>query len=69
MKKEFPMSTITYDTAAVTRAGASAEPAAERKGWFARAFERMVEARQRQAMQEVRRYGIVLPDELERTDR
>jgi hypothetical protein len=60
---------MTYDTAAATRPGASAKPAAKRKGWFARAFERMVEARQRQAMQEVRRYGIVLPDELERTDR
>jgi hypothetical protein len=58
------MSTITYDTAATVRPGtAAAAPASKRKGWFARALDRMVAARQRQAMEEIRRHGIALPSD------
>jgi hypothetical protein len=60
------MSTMTYDAAARAHAEASAKP--RRKGWrgaLARAFARVVEARQRQALAELRRYGIVLPRELD----
>jgi hypothetical protein len=66
------MSTITYDnarTATAVRDVVPAAPAVSRKGWFARAFARMVEARQRQAMEEVRRLGVALPREQDRTDR
>jgi hypothetical protein len=62
------MSTITYDTARTAHTEPSAaEQAAKRKGWFDRVLARMIEARQRQAMEAVRRYGIVL-DQLERSD-
>ena len=67
------MSTITYDAG---RAAAAKAPVAaqapkregKRKGWFARALARMIAARQRQAMDEVRRYGIALPRELEQAE-
>ena len=62
------MSTITYDTAATARTaapGAAPVAAPKREGLFARMLARMVEARQRQAMDEIRRYGIKLPHELE----
>lgn len=59
------MSTITYDTAVTAKTAAASKPAAGRKGFWARAFDRLVEARMRQAMAEVRRYGLVLPRELE----
>jgi hypothetical protein len=61
------MSTMTYDVAAPAHVEAPAQQ--KRKGLravLARAFARLVEARQRQAMEEIRRYGIVLPRELER---
>jgi len=63
------MSTITYDAGhtAAARAPVAAQ-AAKRKGRFARVLARMIAARQKQAMDEVRRYGIVLPRELERAD-
>ena len=64
------MSTITYDTASVAR---SAKPVAAavapQKGRFARMIARMIAARQRQAMEEVRRYSILLPHDLERAGR
>ena len=64
------MSTITYDTASVAPTGKpAAAPVAPQKGRFARMIERMVEARQQQAMDEIRRYTILLPDELERAGR
>ena len=67
------MSTIAYDAghAAAAKAPVVAQaPKREgkRKGWFARALARMVAARQRQAMNEIRRYGIVLPRELEQAE-
>ena len=36
-----------------------------RKGLFARLVARLIAARQRQAMDEIRRHGILLPHELE----
>jgi hypothetical protein len=62
------MSTLTYDTSVAATAAASPKPAAGRKGFWARMLDRFVEARMRQAMAEVRRYGIVLPRELEDTN-
>jgi hypothetical protein len=54
---------MTYDTAATARPGTpAAAPATAGQGWFARAFARMVAARQRQAMEEIRRFGIMLPN-------
>ena len=67
-------STITYDAgpAVAGEAPVSAAPvakqAAKREGWFARALARMIAARERQAMEEMRRYGIVLPRELDRLE-
>ena len=63
------MSTITYDAGhtAAARAPVAAQ-AAKRRGWFARALARVIAARQKQAMDEVRRLGIVLPRELDRAE-
>ena len=57
------MSTIAYDVAATSHAGApaTAAPAGKRKGLFAR----FMEARQRHATMELRRHGVLLPRELE----
>jgi hypothetical protein len=57
------MSTITYDAAATARAATptGATPVCKRKGLFAR----LMEARQRQAAQELARHGLRLPRELE----
>jgi hypothetical protein len=60
------MSTTTYDIASTVRVETPAQP--KRKGlraMLARAFARLVEARQRQAMEEIRRYLPLLPHELE----
>jgi hypothetical protein len=64
------MTMITYDTAAPARAAvAAARPAIKRNGWLARAFARLVEARQRQANREIARYGIVLSNDPDRARR
>jgi hypothetical protein len=56
------MSTITYDIADATQAGTPTAPVArKRKGLFAR----FMEARHKQAMQELARHGLRLPRELE----
>jgi hypothetical protein len=56
------MATITYDIAATSTAEtATAAPVRKRKGLFAR----FIEARQKQAMQELARHGLRLPRELE----
>ena len=60
------MSTVTYDAVpnvrAVTAAKTTAKtPAAKRKSLFAR----LIEARQRQANDQLRRHGLHLPRELE----
>jgi hypothetical protein len=54
------MSTITYD---IARAAPAAKPAetSRRKGFFAR----FMEARQRRALADLRRHGLLLPHELE----
>jgi hypothetical protein len=63
------MSTITYDTApTATAAVPVSAQAGKRKGWFARALAHVIAARQKQAMDEVRRLGIVLPRELEQAE-
>ena len=63
------MSTITYDSGHVAAAKAPvATQAAKRESWFARVLARMVEARQKQAMDEIRRYGIVLPREFDQAE-
>jgi hypothetical protein len=53
------MSTVTYD--AVPNVRVQTVPVRKRKGLFAR----LIEARQRQANQELRRHGLHLPRELE----
>ena len=53
------MSTITYDVAPTVRPATT--PIRKRKGLFAR----FMEARQRQALQELTRHGLRLPRELE----
>ena len=53
------MSTITYDVASTVRPGTT--PVRQRKGLWAR----FMEARQRQALQELQRHGLRLPRELE----
>ena len=58
------MSTITYD-ASTARTGMPAAPVRKRQGLFARILARMIEARQRQATEELRRHGLRLPNELE----
>jgi hypothetical protein len=61
------MSTITYDTTHTPRTAApAAAKTPAQKTWLDRVVERMVAARQKQAFEAVRRYSIVLPNELER---
>jgi hypothetical protein len=56
------MSTITYEVAPTVKAGTPATaPVRKRKGLFAR----FIEARQKQAMEDLRRHGLQLPRELE----
>jgi len=57
---------MTYDAAPTARAATpAAAPARKRKGLFARIVAGMIEARRKQAMAEMRRHGLKLPDELE----
>jgi hypothetical protein len=66
--KEFPMSTLTYDTAPASVSAAPATvPAPKGKGFFARVLQAMVEARQRQALAEIRRCNLALGDNLDQT--
>ena len=60
------MSTITYGLAPserVTKPVVAAQSPS--KGWFARFIGHIVAARQRQAMEDLHRRGILLPHELE----
>jgi hypothetical protein len=60
------MSIVTFDRVPSGSARASVAPAANRTGFWRRAFDRFVEARQRQAMNKILRYHhFVLPRELE----
>jgi hypothetical protein len=63
------MSTMTYDNPTARTGPAVAAPGSKRKGWFARALDRMAEARLRQAKDEIRRHGIVLSPERDRVSR
>jgi hypothetical protein len=58
------MSIITFDTASRARA-AKIVARARRKGLFARIVARIIEARERQALDLIRRHGVKLPHELE----
>ena len=63
------MSTITFGAAPTAAAAAPVSAQApKRKGWFARALARVIAARQKQAMDEIRRHGVVLPRELEQAE-
>ncbi len=64
------MSTITFDTGtkigSQTRAATpAAAPVRKRQGFFARLVKAMVDARERQVADELRRHGLRLPRELE----
>jgi len=57
------MSIATYDTASAVQAKAT--PVAKRPGLFARLYASFIEARRRQAFEELKRHGVMLPNELE----
>jgi hypothetical protein len=61
------MSIATYETASAVRAEApvSAAPGHKRPGLLARFYAGLIEARRRQAYQELKRHGVMLPSELE----
>ena len=59
------MSIITYDHVPHSRVATPAATTGKRKGLFERFFARLVEARQQQVMQEIRRHSVLLPHELE----
>ena len=58
------MSIITFDRMPRT-ASAGKRPAAKHPGFWARFFDRLIEARQRTAMREIRRHHFLLPRELD----
>ena len=61
------MSIATFDTAAAVRAKApgNAAPARKRPSLLSRFYAGLIEARRRQAFQELKRHGVMLPFELE----
>jgi hypothetical protein len=61
------MSIATYDTASAVRteAAPTAKGAGRRPGLFARFYAALMEARRRQAFEELKRHGVMLPYELE----
>jgi len=61
------MSIVTYDTASAVRAQTTpkAAPASKRPSLFARFYAALMEARRRQAFEELKRHGVMLPNELE----
>jgi hypothetical protein len=56
------MSIITYD---VSHAPRTAAPVRTQQGVFSRLYHRFIDYRQAQAMMELRRHSILLPQELE----
>ena len=58
------MATVTYGS--VTAATRTAVVAPQRRGFFSRFVDALVESRMRQAERELRRYRHLMPDELER---
>src|SRR5687768_7386660 len=64
-QKEIPMSIITLDRSPVSGTKA---PTATGRGFWARFLDRMIEARQRRAMEQIcRHYRFALPRELDTT--
>jgi hypothetical protein len=61
------MSIATYDTASAVRteAAPATKSAGKRPGLFARFYAGLIEARRRQAFEELKRHGVMLPSELE----
>ena len=61
------MSITTYNTAstACVEVPARAAPARRRPGLLSRLYVGFLEARRRQALQELKRHGLMLPSELE----
>lgn len=61
------MSIATYDTASAVCAKdpAVAAPARKRPSLLSRLYARFMEARRRQAFEELKRHGVMLPSELE----
>jgi len=61
------MSIATYTTASAVRPGIAAKtaPARKRPGVFSRFFASLIANRQRQAVEELKRHGVKLPNELE----
>jgi hypothetical protein len=61
------MSIAAYDTAAAVQAKTpgNAAPARKRPGLLSRLYAGLIEARRRQAFQELKRHGVMLPSELE----
>lgn len=58
------MSIITYEKIART-AETTAVPRAKREGFWTRLYDKLIEARQKAAMAELRRHAVLLPRELE----
>ena len=56
------MAIATYHTASVVRTEATP---AKRQGLFARIYAGFIEARRRRALEELKRHGVMLPNELE----
>lgn len=61
------MSIATYDTASSVRAEApaSAAPVYKRLSLLSRLLTGLIDARRRQAFEELKRHGVMLPSELE----
>ena len=61
------MSIITYETASAVsaKAPAGAAPTRQRPSLFSRLLTGLIEARRRQAFEELKRHGVMLPSELE----
>ena len=58
------MSAVTYGESYVATSGAAVAP--RKTGWFARAFDRLIEARMQQARAEVERHLSFLPYSFDR---
>ncbi|MBM3528844.1 MAG: hypothetical protein FJX62_12200 [Alphaproteobacteria bacterium] len=61
------MSTITYEGGLAANAATAPRVTVRAKGFWGRVFDRLVEARMKQAIAEARRYGVVIPRELEQS--
>jgi hypothetical protein len=64
------MSSVTYSAMPAAAGKSAVKTAAKsgRPGFWRRWLDRMVEARMRQAMEEVRRHGVILPRQLDKPE-